>query len=96
MEGDAKFVWRGANEIMIFVFTHYDFPDKQFYAAKIYIHVTEEGEADSLFVLVKDIIPDGSDVGIGPLAVGGNNRTDGKEENNALILLSGRTSNLHS
>ena len=51
VEVDAKVVRRGADEILAFVFTHFDFPDKQFYAAKRYIHVTQEGEEDSLFVL---------------------------------------------
>ena len=30
VEVDAKVVWRGANAIMFFVFTHFDFPNKQF------------------------------------------------------------------
>ena len=44
VEVDIKVVRRGANAILVFVFTHFDFPDQQFYAAKRYINVTEEGE----------------------------------------------------
>ena len=51
VEVDAKVVRRGANEILFFVFTHFDFTDEKLYAAKRYINVTQEGEDDSLFVL---------------------------------------------
>ena len=34
VEVDAEVVRRGADEILVFVFTHFDFPDEQFYAAK--------------------------------------------------------------
>ena len=44
VEVDAKAVRRGANAILVFVFTHFDFPNQKFYAAKPYNHVTEEGE----------------------------------------------------
>ena len=54
VEVDAKVVRRGAHAILVFVFTHFDFPNEQFYAAKRYIHVTQEGEEDSLFVLQTD------------------------------------------
>ena len=37
VEVDAKVVWRGADAILVFVFTHFDFPDKKIYAAKRYI-----------------------------------------------------------
>ena len=94
MEVDAKVVRRGANVILVFVFTHFDFPDQQFYAAKRYIHVTKEGEEDSLFVLAEAAIPAVSAGGIGPLAVDRKNRVDGAESNNAPILLSVRTLNL--
>ena len=70
-----KVVRRGANGILVF----------KFYAAKQYIHVTKEGEEDSLFVLSEAVVPEDSAGGIGPLAVGGNNPTYGKEENNAPI-----------
>ena len=93
MEVDTKVVRRGANAILVFVFTHFDFPDQQLYAAKRYIHVTKEVEEDRLFFLAEAVIPSTSAVGIGPLAVDGNNRADGAEANNAPILLSGRTSN---
>ena len=94
VEVDTKVVRRGANAIMVFVFTHFDFPDEQFYAAKRYIHVNQEGEEDSLFVLAEDFVPAASAGGIGPLAVDGNNIVDGAEANDAPILLSGCTSNL--
>ena len=58
--------------------------------------MTKEGEEDSLFVLAEAVIPAASSGGIGPLAVYGNNRAYGAEENDAPILLSGRTSNLRS
>ena len=51
VEVDVKVVRRGADAILVFVFTHFDFPDEQFYAAKRYIHVNQDGEEDSLFVL---------------------------------------------
>ena len=87
MEVDAKFVRRGANAILVFVFTHFDFPDEQFYAAKRYIHVTQEGEEDSLFVLVEAVIPAVSAGAIGPLTFNQTNRADGAEANDAPILL---------
>ena len=51
VEVDAKVVRQEANAILVLVFTHSDFPGQQFYATKRYIHVTKEGEEDSLFVL---------------------------------------------
>ena len=48
VEVDAKVVRRGADAILVFVFTHFDFPNKKFYAAMRYIHVTQEGEEDCL------------------------------------------------
>ena len=94
MEVEAKVVRRGATAILGFVFTHFDFPDQQFYAAKRYIHVTEEGEEDSLFFLSEAVIPDVSTGAIGPMSVDENNCADGAEANYAPILLSVRTSNL--
>ena len=67
MKVDAKDVWRGANAIMVFVFTHFYFPDEKFYATKIYIHATQEGEEDRLFVLAEAVIPAVSAGAIGPL-----------------------------
>ena len=81
---------------MVFVFTHFYFPDEQFYATKRYIHVTQEGEEDSLFVLVESVIPAVSAGAIGPLTFDQTNRADGAEANYAPILLSGRTSNIRS
>ena len=46
LEVNAKVVRRGADAILFFVFTHFE----QYYAAKRYIHVTQEVEEDSLFV----------------------------------------------
>ena len=96
MEVDAKFVRRGANEILVFVFTHFDFTDEQFYASKRYIHVTKESEEDSLFVLAESVIPAVSAGAIGTLTFDQTNRADGAEANDAPILLSGRTWNLRS
>ena len=79
---------RGSNAILVFFFTHFDFPDQKFYAARRYIHVTKEGEEDSLFVLAEAVIPAASAGSIGPLAVDVNNRDDGAEANDAPILLS--------
>ena len=70
------------------------FPNQQFYATKLYINVTNEGEENSLFVLSDAVIPAVRAGGICPLAVDGDNRADGAEANDAPILLSGRTSNL--
>ena len=77
VEVDAKVVRRGANTIMVFVFTHFDFPDEQFYAAKRYVHVTQEGEEDILFVLAEFIISAISAGAIGPLKSDQTNHTDG-------------------
>ena len=79
VEVDAKVVRRGADTIMFFVFTHFDFPDEQFYAAKIYIHVTQECEDDSLFVLSEAVTPAVSSGAIGPLTFDKTNRADGAE-----------------
>ena len=91
MEVNAKVVRRGADEIMVFFFTHFDFPDEKIYAAKRYIHVTQEGEEVSLFVLAEDVIPAVSAGAIGPLTFDQTNRADGAEANYAPTLLSGRT-----
>ena len=56
MEVDAKVVRQGANAILVFVFNHYDFPDQQLYAANWYIHVTEDGEEDSLSFLAESVV----------------------------------------
>ena len=87
---------RGADEILVFVFTHFDFPDKKIYSDKRYIHVTQEGEEDSLFVWSEAVIPAVSAGAIGPLTFDQPNRADGAEANDASILLLGRTSNLCS
>ena len=71
-------------------------PNQQFYAAKRYIHVTEEGEGDSLFVYSEAVISTASAGGIGPLAVDEKKFADGVEANDTPILLSGRTSSLPS
>ena len=63
------------------------FPNQKFYAAKRYIHVTEEVEEDSLFVLSEAVIPAVSAGTIGPLPVDENNLSDGSETNNDPILL---------
>ena len=60
---------RGANEILVFNFTHFNILDQKLYAAKKYTHVTEEGEDDSLFVLAEAVIPSVSAGAIGPLTV---------------------------
>ena len=44
VEVDANIVRRGAFAILFFVVTHFNFPDEKLYAAKRYIHVTQEGE----------------------------------------------------
>ena len=67
VEVDAKVVRRGADAILVFFFTYFDFPEEQFYAAKRYIHVTQEGKEDSLFVLSEVVIPAVSAGAIGPL-----------------------------
>ena len=94
VEVDAKVVQRGANAMLVFVFTHFDLPNKKLYAAKTYIHVTQEGEEDSLFVLAEAVIPDVSAGAIGPLKFDQTNRVDGAESNNTPILLSSSMSNI--
>ena len=94
VEVDAKVVWRGADAILVFVFTHFDFPDKQLYSAKRYIHVTQEGEEGSLFVLSEAAIANVSAGSIFPLVFDQTSCADGAEANNAPILLSVCTSNL--
>ena len=56
--------------------------------------MTKESTVDSLFVLAEAIFPAAGAGGIGALAVGGNNRTDGVESNDAPNLRSGRMLNL--
>ena len=68
----------------------------QIYAAKRYIRVTKEGEEDSLFFLAWAVISAFSAGFIGPLVVDEKTFAGGTEANDAPILLSGRTSNLHS
>ena len=96
VEIDGKVMRRGANAIIIFVFTHFDFPDEKFYAAKRYIHMTQEGEEDRLFVLAEAVLPTVNAGAIGPLAFDQTNRSDGAEANDAPTLVSGRTLNLCS
>ena len=87
---------RGANAIPVLVLNHANFPDKKFYDAKRYIHVTQEGTEDSLFLLSKDSIPSTGAVGIGDLELGINDHTDYEEANGATNLLSVCSSNLCS
>jgi hypothetical protein len=47
---DDKVVRRGTDPIPVFLFRHKDFPDKEFYCARQYVHVTQEGPESSLFV----------------------------------------------
>ena len=94
MDVDAKVVRQGANAILVFFFTHFDFPNEKFYAAKRYIRVTQEVEEDSLFFLEEAVIPYVSARDIGLLKFDQTNRADGAEAKNAQIILSGRTSNL--
>ena len=94
VEEDVKFVRQGSNEILVFVFTHADFPNQQFYSAKWYIHVTQEFIEDSPFVLSKAPVTATGAGGIGALAVGRKDRTDDAEANDAPNLLSGCTPNL--
>ena len=91
VEVDTKVVWRGADAILVFVFTHFDFPEEQFYAAKRSIHVTQEDKEDSLFVLSESVIPAVSAGAIGPMTLDQTNRENGAEENDVPILLSVRT-----
>ena len=95
VEKDVKIVQRGADAIPFFVFTHANFPDQKIYATKLYIHVTQ-GTEDSLFFLAEVPIPATGAGGIDALAVGGNNRTDGAEANDAPNLLLVCTLNIHS
>ena len=96
VEVDAKVVRRGSNAILFFVFTNANFPEQKFYATKQYIHVTKEGTQESLFVLEESVVPAAGAGGIGALAIGGNNHTDGVEANDAANLLSVCTLNLRS
>ena len=80
LDKDVQVVWRWADAIPVFVFTHADFPDKKFYTAKQYIHKTQEGTEKSLFVLAEAPVPASGTGGIGALEVGRNSRTDGAEE----------------
>ena len=70
------------------------FSNQQFYTAKQYIHVTQEGTEESFFVIAEAHIPAVSTGGISALEVGGNNFTDGAESNSTPNLLSVHTSNL--
>ena len=44
-----KVFCRGAAAVPVFFFSHPDFDDGEFYAAKRYIHVVQEGSEDYLF-----------------------------------------------
>ena len=90
---DDKVVRRGTDPIPVFLFRHEDFPDKEFYCARRYVHVTQEGPESSLFVP-----PPPRGVPMETIATGANNsnRLDGAEANDMPSLLSGRTTNLLS
>ena len=45
----VKVVRRGAAVVSVFLFSHPDFDDGEFYAAKRYIHVVQEGAEEYLF-----------------------------------------------
>ena len=57
--------------------------------------MTKEGEEDHIFFLAEAFIPDVIAGAIYPLAFDENNHSDGAEENDAPVLLSVCTSNLH-
>ena len=90
-----KVVRRGDNAILVFVFTFADFPNQQFYDAKQYIHVTQYGTENSLFVLAEAPVPADIAGEKGALEFGGNNFTDGAEANDTPNLLSTCMSTLH-
>ena len=68
---DAKVVRRGANVILVFVFTHSDFSDQKFYVAKQYIHMIKEVEDDIIFVLSDTVVPAAWAGVIGPMSFDG-------------------------
>ena len=82
-----KVVRRGADAIPVFVFTHSDFPDKKLYSANRYIHVTQEGTEESLFVLAWYPVPASGSGGIVALEVDKKYCTDGAEVNDAPNLI---------
>ena len=45
----VKVFCRGAAVVPVFIFSHPDFDDGKFYAAKWYIHVVQEGADEYLF-----------------------------------------------
>ena len=45
----VKVVCRGAAAVPVFFFPHNDFDNGEFYAAKQYIHVIQEGADENLF-----------------------------------------------
>jgi hypothetical protein len=44
-----KNLGRGAGLARVYLFSHCNFPDVEFYAARQYFHITEEGPEDGLF-----------------------------------------------
>ena len=90
VEEDVKVMRRGSDAIPVFVFTHANFPDKKIYAAKPYIHVTQEGTDDRLIFLANNPIRAAGAGGIGALIVDRNNRNYSAEANDASNLLLGR------
>ena len=96
VEEELKVMRKSADAIPFFVFTNANFLDKQFYATKKYIHVTQEGTEESLFFLAEAPIPAAGKGGICALSVDRKDHTDGAEANDAPNLLSGCTSNLRS
>jgi hypothetical protein len=52
-----KTVRRGGGPTNVFIFSHGDFPDVEFYAARRYLHITEEGPEDGLFDQEEEVAP---------------------------------------
>ena len=92
VEVEAKVVQRGENAVLVLSSPISIVSNQKVYAAKRYIHVTEEVEEGILFVIAEAVIPAARAGGIGPLEVDGNNRADGAEANDAPNFTIGFTS----
>jgi hypothetical protein len=46
---EDKVVQRGTEPVPVFLFRHEDFPNKEFYFVRRFLHVTQEGPEASLF-----------------------------------------------
>jgi hypothetical protein len=52
-----KVIRRGAPAAKVYIFSHDDFPDQEFYASTRYVHLTQEGPEDGYFAEEGAVVP---------------------------------------